>query len=69
MTSAPVFDKVAEELMKSRKTLAAGDHSRRCRGNGRSVFAMVNLARPARGFAEEALLQGKREFERPLFAL
>lgn len=62
--SAPVLEKIAEELDEVREALASGEHEAVAGEIGDLLFAMVNLARHLNVDAETALRQGNKKFER-----
>lgn len=62
--TAPVFDKVQEELDELREAVSGGDHQAVAEEMGDLLFAMVNLARHVEVDAEAALRAGNGKFER-----
>lgn len=62
--TAPVIDKIAEELEEVREAVAVGDESAVAEEMGDLFFALVNLARHLQVDAETALRQGNDKFER-----
>lgn len=62
--TAPVFDKVQEELDELREAVSEGDQRAVAEETGDLLFAMVNLARHVKVDAEAALRVGNGKFER-----
>ena len=63
--TAPILDKIAEELAEVKSAMAEHDDSKIDEEIGDLLFAVVNLARfRKRGPAEDLLLEATRKFER-----
>lgn len=62
--TAPVIDKIAEELDEVREAVASGNAQAVAEEMGDLIFAMVNLSRHLHVDAETALRQGNEKFER-----